>query len=387
MALVVLQFTLPILAFKILDKIVRENAFAEAFRRKGWIALAVCGGFCLLVCLFPGIAGSFSSESDSGMADILVSALAADRAYLLRMDALRSLIFIALAYLVILWGCRKGRKEAALSRRALASVLVCLLLVADLFPVAKRYLNHDDFVTPTAFKSQFNKRPVDEMILEDKDPSYRVLDLTVNVFNDSHPSYWHKNIGGYSPAKLQRYQEFIESTLSSEIQTLSQTIGGCTTIQEAEEALPYLPGLAALNCRYIIIDGSLPPLRYSHARGNAWFTGEQVEGYVRLDSYAPNELRYSYSADRPARLVFSEVYYPVGWTLSLDGGEETLPIELEGSLLRAAQVPAGEHSLVMRFDPPSYRNGELISRCSSISLILIVLLCLAGAALKSFKKQ
>ena len=387
MALVVLQFTLPILAFKILDKIVRENAFAEAFRRKGWIALAVCGGFCLLVCLFPGIAGSFSSEADSGMADILVSALAADRAYLLRMDALRSLIFIALAYLVILWGCRKGRKEAALSRRALASVLVCLLLVADLFPVAKRYLNHDDFVTPTAFKSQFNKRPVDEMILEDKDPSYRVLDLTVNVFNDSHPSYWHKNIGGYSPAKLQRYQEFIESTLSSEIQTLSQTIGGCTTIQEAEEALPYLPGLAALNCRYIIIDGSLPPLRYSHAKGNAWFTGEQVEGYVRLDSYAPNELRYSYSADRPARLVFSEVYYPVGWTLSLDGGEETLPIELEGSLLRAAQVPAGEHSLVMRFDPPSYRNGELISRCSSISLILIVLLCLAGAALKSFKKQ
>ncbi len=97
-----------------------------------------------------------------------------------------------------------------------------------------------------------------------------MLDLTVNVFNDSHPSYWHKNIGGYSPAKLQRYQEFIESTLTPEINELFSAISAAGTVQEAEENMPYLEGLAKMNCRYIIIADDLA-LRYRHAAGNAWF--------------------------------------------------------------------------------------------------------------------
>ena len=96
-----------------------------------------------------------------------------------------------------------------------------------------------------------------------------------------------------------------------------------------------------------------------------------------MTSYAPNELRYRYSAPEAARLVFSEVYYPVGWNLTVEDTGENLPIELEGTLLRAAQVPAGEHTLVMRFDPPSYRIGESVSRATSILLILAVLGSLA----------
>ena len=408
MALTVLQFTLPMLGFLVLDRIFRQPEAKELFQKKGWIAAAITGGFCLLCILFPGIAGTFSGSVDAGQPDVLVDALAADRRYLLVMDALRSLILIGAAFALLWWGTGEQK------RLPLAGAFIIALVLFDLGLAGKRYLNADDFVSPRAFKSQFDKRPVDEIILADTDPSYRVLDLTVNVFNDSHPSYWHKNVGGYSPAKLQRYQEFIESTLTGEINQIYKAIGDATTLEEAEAALPYLPGLAEMNTRYIILDGDVPPLRYPYAKGNAWFDVEagsaaasaplsgpgaslvpdpaRVNGYaealpdpaqtVRLTSYAPNELRYRYSSPEAARMVFSEVYYPVGWKLTVEDTGEELPIELEGSLLRAAQVPAGEHTLVMRFDPPSYRTGEAVSRATSILLLLAALGAVLGAALR-----
>lgn len=389
MALVLLQFCLPILACLMLDRIVRSDEGAERFRSKGWIAAAITGGFCLLCAAFPGIAGSFHGASDAGMADVLSDALAVDRRHLLVVDALRSALFIAAAYLLLLWGCTVPKSapktfatqpQMRSARRRTAALLVCALVLADLFLVDKRYLNSDDFVTPKDFSSQFDKRPVDEFILEDTDPSYRVLDLTVNVFNDSHPSYWHKNIGGYSAAKLQRYQEFIESTLTPEINKLYGSLSAeGRSFSEVEESLPYLDGLAKMNCRYIIVGPDLPPLRYRYAKGNAWFA-ENPQDSISLTSYAPNELRYSYSSEQGGKVVFSEVYYPVGWKLTVDGGSEPVEIAPEDGLLRSAVLPAGEHSLVMRFDPPSYRIGETVSRITSILLIMAVLVAAGFAA-------
>ena len=390
MALVVLQFTLPLLAFLALDRILKDGDFAAGFRKKGFWALAVSGGFCLLFLLVPSLAGSFTGSVDSGQPDILVEALQADRKRLLVSDALRSLLLVAAAYLLILWGVSAPKKgmadgKSGFVRRRTAVLLVCVLVLGDLGLAGKRYLNAGDFVTPRNFQSQFDKRPVDEAILSDPDLSYRVLDLTVNVFNDSHPSYWHKNIGGYSPAKLQRYQEFIESTLTSEINELYSSISSAGTVQEAEENMPYLEGLAKMNCRYIIIADDLA-LRYKYAAGNAWFAQACLEAgaaeeeaaaepdRIELVSYAPNELRYEYSSAEGGKVVFSEVYYPVGWTLTVEDTGELLPIGLEGDILRSALVPAGEHTLVMCFDPPSYRTGETVSRASSIAIVLVVLL-------------
>ena len=396
MALVVLQFTLPVLGFLALDRIVRQPDAAQFFRQKGWIAAAITGGFCLLCALLPGIAGSFSGSVDTGQPDVLVDALVADRRHLLVVDALRSLLLIAAAFGLLWWGSsvpKDAQKTFATQpqmgqgRRLTAALLVSFLILLDLGIVGKRYLGADDFVSPRAFQSQFNKRPVDELILSDTDPSFRVLDLSVNVFNDSHPSYWHKNVGGYSPAKLQRYQEFIERTLTGEINQIYKAVGEAKTIQEAEAALPYLPGLAQLNCRYVILDGEMPPLKYSFAKGNAWFADDAEGAAVRLTSYAPNELRYEYSSPEAARMVFSEVYYPVGWTLKVEDTGEELPIELADDLLRAAQVPAGAHTLVMRFDPPSYRIGEAVSRASSILLILAALGAILGAALPTLRRR
>ena len=453
MALVVLQFTLPVLGFLMLDKIVRSGAPARELRKKVLVSGGISVGLLLVLALLQSVLGTFSGGADAGQPDILREALAADRYSLLWSDTLRSLLLVAAAVALLVWGVsgaasasgrrapeapvRKGQSRSGGSpaietasevancqdesstggihvRRLIAAVCVGVLVLVDLFLVGKRYLGPDDFVTPKAFNSQFNKRPVDELILADTDLSYRVLDLTVNVFNDSHPSYWHKNIGGYSPAKLQRYQEYIDRQLAPDIQTLSKAISGAATVQEAEAVLPYLESLASLNCRYIIVGPENPPLRYPFARGNAWF--EHTSGdEISLTSYAPDRLEYSYTSSEGGRAVFSEVYYPAGWVAHLEDGTE-LPIELyegckmeiepglqpaEGEvindicrritkwpvasdLLRCVDLPAGSHTLVMSFEPASYRRGEALSRASSILLLLLVL---GAIGLKIFPKK
>ena len=404
MALVVLQFTLPVLGFLMLDQIVKSSEDGPALLRQILSAGGLTMGLCLLLAVIQGLTGTFTGAADAGQPEILADALAADRHSLLWADTWRSLLLILASATLLAWGVcvpKDARKtfatqpKMAFSRRRTAAVLVCVLVVVDMFSVGKRYLNADDFVTNRSFLGQFDKRPVDEMILQDTDPSYRVLDLTVNVFNDSHPSYWHKNVGGYSPAKLQRYQEFIERCLSSEINSIYRAVSGAQTVREAEEALPFCPGLAAMNCRYIIVGEDNPPLRYAYARGPVWF--EDAAGEASMTSYAPNELRYSCSSEGGGTLVFSEVYYPEGWTLRLEDGT-ALPLELyagaaavpgdaascgivavPGGILRCAAVPAGEHELTMRFEPQSYSRGEACSRACSILLILAVIGAVLGA--------
>lgn len=385
MALVILQVTLPLLAFLVLDRIVRDpEARAELKSCKGWLAVGISAGFCLIFALIPSLAGNFSSSSDAGQNEMLTDALVSDRRYLFVYDTVRSLILIVFSYIVLLWGTSQSKGK--IPRHVMAAGFICVLILVDMFTVGKRYLNADDFTTKRDFESHFALRPVDEEILRDPDPSYRVLDLTANVFNSADASYWHKSIGGYSPAKLQRYQEFIEGTLTEEINSLYKSISGAKTIGEAEENLPYLEGLAQMNCRYIIVGADLPPIKYKYAKGNAWFASEGVgtidapvvtaTSDIRLTSYAPNELRYSYTADKEEKVIFSEVYYPMGWTLKLDDSDEVLPIELEGGILRSARVPEGQHTLTMRFDPPSYRIGQRVSEACSIAILLVVLLAL-----------
>ena len=378
MILILLQFTLPLLGFLMLDKIVKGDSDAKVLRRQVLTSGGVTIGLILLLALLQSMFGTFSGASDAGQPDVLVAALSADRMSLLWTDALRSLLLVAAAALALLWGT--GGKNRAIP----AAVMICVLVLGDLFLAGKRYLGHDDFVTPKAFLADFDKRPVDEAILADTDPSFRVADLTVNVFNDSHPSYWHKSIGGYSPAKLQRYQEYIDAHLSRDLSSLSAALGKASTLQEAEEAMPYLESLASLNCRYIVIADDYPPLRYPYARGNAWF--ESAPGSIEMLSYTPNRLSYGYSSETGGRAVFSEVYYPAGWVARIDGSSE-LPIGLyaggadelgpvAGNLLRCIDLPAGEHRLEMSFEPASYGRGEAISRASSLLLIVLSLLSL-----------
>ena len=270
MALIVLQYSMPVLGFIVLDKILKGGySFKQLLRPAIW-AFALTGGFSLLLWIFPSLAGTFEGPSDAGQQDVLVEAFIADRIALLRADALRAFLLISATFGLILWAAssKSGKKSL------IAGAAIGVLVLVNMFATGKRYLNESHFVTPKDFRKVFNERPVDKIILQDTDPSYRVLDLTVNVFNSSVPSYRHKNIGGYSPAKLSRYQDLIDRHLNREIKSIYNALSSVETVSEAEDALPRTPVLDALNLRYIILGASNPPLRSPGALGPAWFVSD-----------------------------------------------------------------------------------------------------------------
>ena len=455
MALIVLQTTMPLLGFYALDKVLKEGYDKQTLRKSGFIAYGITAGFCLLCTLMPGIAGSFISSSDAGMSEIIVDALAADRATLLKKDAIRSLVLISCVFALILWAFRKPKVDAVgkdgsfvlKGRTAIVAAAVILLVWFDLFSVGKRYLNKSHFITPKDFTAHYEPRVVDEVIHQDEDPNYRVLDLSVNTFNDAIQSYHHKCIGGYSPVKLQRYQDLIERYIAPEINSFYGMADGAVTISEIENNLSELKVVSMLNGKYIIVDPQASPVYNNYAYGNCWFVEDYVPAatpdeeiallastdlrttavigddfawarrsfagaqdisshipneYLRLTHYSPNELRYDFSSDRERAAIFSEIYYPEGWKAwiepagaygNISGGHyqptaEGTPIDLFRAdwMLRGAIIPQGEGTLIMRFEPESYQIGENISRASSIILILLLLASTAGAALLNRKK-
>ena len=420
MALVLLQLALPLLGFLTLSQIL-SDADRRPYRKGLLWAFALTGGFCLLFTLFPGLAGDFTAASDASQQDILVDAFRADRRMLLRQDALGSLLWISGAFALLWWATTS---RAAAGKNVWVAAALGLLVTVNLFSTGKRYLNASHFTTPKDFDKPFAERPVDRLIKSDPDPSYRVLDLTVNVFNSSVPSYHHKSVGGYSPAKLQRYQDLIEKYLTGEINAIYRSLQRVQTVGEAEAALPETPLLDALNTRYLILDGSAAPVRNASALGAAWLVDEAVpaatadeelallggvdlgrqavigpdfadalpsaspaaegaEDAIRLVSYAPNCLRYHYQAASPRLAVFSEIYYPKGWKAWVETpqGQTELPLLRADWTLRAAFLPEGKGDIVMRFDPEVYRTGAAISRASSGLLLLLVLLSLVGFCL------
>ena len=460
MALIILQVTVPMLGFYVLDKVLKEKYSFKEFIKAGGIAWAFTAGFCLLAALLPGIAGTFTASVDAGQPEILVDALVADRQSLLRADAWRSCVLITVLFALLFWAYRTPKTDAVgpqgsfvrKGRMTIVAAATVLLVFFDLVPVGKRYLNKDHFVTPKDFSAAYDPRPVDEMLFEDEDPDFRVLDISVNTFNDAITSYHHKTIGGYSPVKMQRYQDLIERYITGEIKQLFGVIGKAETIQEVEDNMPYLKMVSALNGKYVIIGGEYPPVANRYAMGNCWFVDsvavaptpddeisllastdlqttavvgddfawareadafsgkksvsafpERGDGFrqdlIYLDYYAPNELRYMFSTARERAAIFSEIYYPKGWKAWIEPagayGEvnnghyqptaDAVEVELFCAdwILRAAIIPEGEGQLIMRFEPDSYQLGENVSRASSITLILLLLLSL-GAALMRF---
>ena len=456
MALVVLQVTLPLLGFYTLDRILKEKHTTQEVGKAGLIAYILTGIFCLACAIIPGIAGSFSTASDAQYGQMLAETLAEDRMALLKKDAWQSFWKISIAAALILWMFWKPKydavgKEGSFVRKGRAGIVaiaMVFLVWIDLVGVGKRYLNKDHFVTPKDFSAQYAPRPVDEIILEDTDPDFRVLDISVNTFNSSIPSYHHKTIGGYIPVKLQRYQDLIEKYITSEIYQIHDVVETAETVQGVSENLPELKITSLLNGKYIILGGDYPPVENPYAYGNAWFVSEAVPAEtpdeeiallastdlrnaavigkdfadalsrilrspkdstdkeaasIVLTHYAPNELRYTYSTDAERAVIFSEIYYPKGWKAWIEpagaygevrNGHYHPTSEAKGTelfradwMLRGAILPEGEGQLIMRFEPDSYQLGENISRASSIALILLLIISAAGMIAVNLRKD
>ena len=453
MALIVLQVTLPMLGFYVLDRVLKEKYPKPEMMKAMYISFGITAGFCALCAIVPGIAGTFVGAGDAGMNEMIIETLAADRQALLVKDAIRSLILIACVFLLIVWAYKAPKTDSVgkdgsfvlKGRTVIVAVAVISLVWIDLFSVGKRYLNKSHFVTPKDFTAHYEPRPVDDIIHEDTDPNYRVLDISVNTFNDAIQSYHHKCIGGYSPVKLQRYQDLIDRYITAEIRQVYGAVENAVTVQDVSAALPELKVVSMLNGKYIILGAEYSPVVNPYAYGNAWFVSdfvsaatpdEEIElieyvdlrntaiigkdfqdavkglkteestfdmARISLTHYAPNELRYSFRTGSDRAAIFSEIYYPKGWKAWIEpvgsygdvrGGHyqptaEGRPVELFRAdwMLRGAIIPSGEGQLIMRFEPDSYQLGENISRASSIALILLLLGSASGMILTGRRKQ
>ena len=358
------------------------SAEASALLPKVLYAGGIATGLCVLAYL-ASFSFDFSAPIDGeltkqGFTPQLLGALRADRADLLRNDVWRGLLFIGAA-LGVLYFYLKGR----LAVLPAAAIMVALVLV-DLWGVDKRYLGNDKFQSETIAAS-FQPTAADQMILQDKDLSYRVLNVQ-NPFNEAQTSYFHKSIGGYHGAKLRRYQDLIERQISANNQQV----------------------LNMLNMRYLITgDAKQPVQRNPGALGNAWFvndvkpvksadeemaalntlspateavvdiskfpqqkaaTYDIVGSTIALTGYGPDELKYRYNATHDGLVVFSEIYYADGWQAFIDG--KPVPHLRADYVLRALQVPAGAHTIDFKFEPKAYAVGNGVSLAASIALLL-----------------
>jgi len=449
MSLTVLQVTVPLLGFYTLDRIIKEKYTFKEFSKAAIAAYSLTAVFCLICIAFPGIAGSFTGPVDNGQPDVLVDTLIADRQSLLKKDAWHSFWLITLTCGLIIWAFQTPKRDAVgkngsfvrRGRMVITAAAMVLLVYIDLIPIGKRYLNKDHFITPKDFSAAYDPRPVDNMILEDNDLHYRVMDISVNTFNDAIPSYHHKTLGGYSPVKLQRYQDLIERYLANEISQIYGAVQNAATIQDVTANLPFLKITSALNGKYIIIGGDYPPVVNNNAFGNAWFVSSAIPAStpdeeisligaadlsstavigedfawardkvkagngdsIELTHYAPNELRYDFKTNSTRAAIFSEIYYPDGWKAWVEPAgeygevrnghyhptENAKPVDIFRAnwIMRGAVIPEGEGQIIMRFEPQSYQIGENISRASSITLILLLIGSVAGMIVTSCRSR
>jgi hypothetical protein len=397
--LVVASFLIPILAILAIQEIIQNGKKIEKLDKKIIYSLIIVGGISLIIWVLPDLFFSFQASNhqqliqsisqqaqDPGFGQALGNALVQDRISLARNDAFRSLLFVLLAGGIV-WLLAKDKLKVQAAVIALGA-----LILIDLWGVDRRYLNKDSFVEKAQAEQYFFKpREVDNLILMDKSQDYRVLDLTVDPFQNATPSYFHKNVGGYHAAKLMRYQELLERQFSKSIN---------------EDVLDML------NTRYLITNNkegtSQSIRRRDRAAGNAWFVdkvtyvknneeemnaidsfdpkkeafihqefkskidekrlGRPGNSSIELTSYKPDHLIYEYSAPNDVMGVFSEVWYDKGWKAFVDGTE--IPILRANYVLRAAQLPGGNHKVEFKFEPQSYYMGENISLVASIILVL-----------------
>ena len=406
MTLVATGFGITLMALLALKEVFSDKMDKKMLIRSVAISAGIVGGIALIFAMIPSLAGSFIAEGDAqfqGDYSFLKETLPLDRAAMLRSDAFRSLMFVILTAGLI-WLYIKN-----LLKKNLAYVLLAILFLVDLAPVTRRYLNDSNFQRKRKIETLVKPTIADNIILQDKS-QFRVLDATVNMFNDATPSYFHKNIGGYHAAKLRRYQELINMQLEKEMGQLFATFSRAKTPDVIINTMDSLGVLNMLNMKYLIFNKEAAPLINPHANGNAWFVrniriaadaNEEMKlvgeintktelvvdksfasqlptqltpdsaARISLTSYAPNKLVYNYSSKTEQMAVFSEIYYDKGWNAYINGSE--VPYVRANYLLRAMTLKAGNYEIEFRFEPKSYSYGNMAALISSCLLILCIL--------------
>ena len=434
--LVIAEFTIPLLAIFALKRLLEEPEILKQEKKPLGISLLLTAGIALLLAVAPGSIGSgYVPAQEAQMLQNAVNQqmipanelsgilanLGEMRAELVSSDALRSFIIIGIGC-SLLWLYASGKLRSSLTIAG-----ITILCLADMWGVNKRYLNDAQFVPHSIRTETFTKTNTDELILQDTSLDYRVLNFATSTFDDNNTSYWHKSVGGYHPAKLRRYQEMIEHHISPEMQAAYKAIATAGGEMDSVDANKFRV-LNMLNTKYFIFPAGQQrqtvPILNPHAYGNAWFVNKvqyvnnaneeidaldsiiptetavvdarfkdvlkgATESYkdslssICLTSYAPNPLTYETNNAQDGIAVFSEIYYPDGWHVTIDGQ----PAELARAdyILRTMYVPAGQHTIEMRFDPTSLHVTEGIAYGALALLVIGIIVAVLIAKRKYVK--
>ena len=434
--LVIAEFTIPLLAIFALKRLLEEPEILKQEKKPLGISLLLTAGVALLLAVAPGSIGSgYVPAQEAQMLQNAVNQqmipanelsgilanLGEMRAELVSSDALRSFIIIGIGC-SLLWLYASGKLRSSLTIAG-----ITILCLADMWGVNKRYLNDAQFVPHSIRTETFTKTNTDELILQDTSLDYRVLNFATSTFDDNNTSYWHKSVGGYHPAKLRRYQEMIEHHISPEMQAAYKAIATAGGEMDSVDANKFRI-LNMLNTKYFIFPAGQQrqtvPILNPHAYGNAWFVNKvqyvnnaneeidaldsiiptetavvdarfkdvlkgATESYkdslssICLTSYAPNRLTYETNNAQDGIAVFSEIYYPDGWHVTIDGQ----PAELARAdyILRTMYVPAGQHTIEMRFDPTSLHVTEGIAYGALALLVIGIIVAVLIAKRKYVK--
>lgn len=417
--LIIAEITMPLLGFLALKRVVeikqqalemsggvkeiyKSDASVRQVLRSLQYAVAIIAILLVLcVMMTSGFTGPNDASIFSQLPEWLSVSIMDERHNMLISDAWRSCLFAAAGAVVIFLFIYLPKFKGT---AALAAVLGVLIL-ADMWQVDKRYMNDGMFSKGNSYEQAFKMQPWEKMILDnDKDPNFRVFNIAQNPFNDARTSYRLKSIGGYSAAKLRRYQDLIDEHLSQ----------------------MHRPVINMLNTKYYITqnqeDGQLYPVQNPDAMGNAWYVdtlvvvntaneesdalmqydlhttavldqqfaslaaaGSQVANgqiihtadslaSVRLTSYSPKRVEYDAESAEAGTVVFSEIYYPHGWKATVDG--QAVEHYRVNYLLRALNLPAGKHHITFEFLPDSVEKGNWLSMFFVITMFLIIAGCI-----------
>lgn len=438
--LVIAEFTIPLLAIFALKEILNKPDTLKLKENRGGViaTLVLTAGVALILAVAPGVSSSsfvtaqeiatleqvLPAESRAQHLAPIVANLTEMRKAVVASDAWRS-FFIIVIGCVLLFLYQQRKLKASFTLAGIA--LLCLI---DMWSINKRYLNDEQFVPKSKQTEAFVKTQADEMILQDTTLNYRVLNFIGfpgNTFNENNTAYWHKSVGGYHAAKLRRYQEMIDHHIMPEMQETYQAVATASGQMDSVDASKFRV-LNMLNTKYFIFpageQGQAVPVVNPYAYGNAWFVDkvqyvnnaneeidalndilptetavvdvkfkEQLkgvtEGYkdslstIQLTSYEPNRLVYKASTPKDGVVVFSEIYYP-GWQATIDG--QPVDIARVDYILRAINVPAGEHTIEMWFDPQSIQVTESIAY-AALALLLIGVMVLAWTQRNKIAKK
>jgi MFS family permease len=425
--LVVAEFCIPLLAALAVKEIIEKPEALKNNMRALYISMGFTGGIALLFAIAPRLFFSaFVSSAELASLQSLpsehlqpiIANLTDMRVAIFTADAWRSFFFIV-AGTVLVWLFISKKIKA---EWAVAGIL--LLSLIDMWGVNKRYLNDADFVPVNNQQQLFTPSPADDLILQDTTPYYRVLNMATSTFNDGVTPYRHKVIGGYHAAKLRRYQDLIDLHLTAEMAQLQQDIISSQGRLDSVDSGGFKV-LNMLNTRWIIMPaqgGGTIPVINLHAMGNAWFVDnirfvdsadEEMEALSTIDlrkeavadrkfetvlagfqpapadsastisltEYDSDYLVYAVDAKKEELAVFSEVYYPKGWQITIDG--EPAEMLRVNYTLRALPVPAGKHTIEFRFEPQSIKVTDTIAYIA----LFIMLLTAAGLMLNAVKRR